>query len=65
MDIQRIQQVEIREVWPHEAYDFTTWLEENIDVLDDGPASLFAGPGSTSSGDGWTFRRRSSRSKHA
>ena len=35
MEIQRIEQVKIRDVWPHEAYDFTTWLEQNIDVLND------------------------------
>lgn len=39
MEIQRIQRVNIRDVWPHEAKDFTTWLAENIDVLDDGLAS--------------------------
>lgn len=33
MDIRRIKQINLRDVWPHEAYDFTTWLEENIDVL--------------------------------
>ena len=33
--IQRIEHVEIRDVWPHEAHDFTTWLEQNIDVLND------------------------------
>ena len=31
--IGRIQRVRLREVWSHEALDFTTWLEENIDVL--------------------------------
>ena len=31
--IGRIQRVGLREVWSHEALDFTTWLEENIDVL--------------------------------
>jgi len=25
----------LREVWKHEALDFTTWLVENIDVLSD------------------------------
>ena len=39
MEIQRIQRVNIREVWPHEARDFTTWLAENIDILDDDLAS--------------------------
>ena len=31
--IGRIQRVRLREVWSHEALNFTTWLEENIDVL--------------------------------
>ena len=31
--IGRIQRVRLRRVWSHEALDFTTWLEENIDVL--------------------------------
>lgn len=33
--IGRIQRVELRKVWSHEARDFTTWLEKNIDVLED------------------------------
>ena len=28
-----LQRVPLDEVWPHEAHDFTPWLEENIDVL--------------------------------
>ena len=39
MEIERIQRVKIRDVWPHEAKDFTTWLAENIDILDDDLAS--------------------------
>lgn len=31
--IGRITRVPLREVWKHEALDFTTWLEENIDIL--------------------------------
>lgn len=31
--IGRIERVGLREVWRHEAFDFTTWLEDNIDVL--------------------------------
>ena len=31
--IGRLRRVSLREVWPHEAHDFTPWLEENIDVL--------------------------------
>ena len=28
-----LRRVALREVWPHEAQDFTPWLAENIDVL--------------------------------
>ena len=35
MEIARISKTPVREVWPHEAYNFTTWLQENIDLLDD------------------------------
>ena len=33
--IGRLQRVPLREVWHHEALDFTTWLERNLDVLND------------------------------
>jgi len=33
--IGKIKRVSLREVWKHEAYDFTQWLEDNIDVLND------------------------------
>ncbi len=33
--IERIQRVALRNVWKHEAHDFTVWLEANIDVLTD------------------------------
>jgi len=33
--IGKILRVKLREVWKHEALDFTTWLEENVDVLND------------------------------
>ena len=32
-DVGRITRVPLREVWPHEALDFTCWLQENIEVL--------------------------------
>lgn len=31
--IGKLQRVALREVWKHEAYDFTQWLQDNIDVL--------------------------------
>lgn len=33
--IERLERVPLREVWKHEALDFTKWLEENIDVLNE------------------------------
>ena len=35
MSIGRITRVALRDVWKHEAADFTTWLVDNIDVLND------------------------------
>ena len=31
--IGKLERVPLREVWKHEALDFTQWLQENIDVL--------------------------------
>lgn len=31
--IGKLERVGLREVWKHEAYDFTQWLQDNIDVL--------------------------------
>lgn len=31
----KIRRLDLRDVWRHEAYDFTAWLEQNIDVLND------------------------------
>ena len=33
--IGKIDRVPLRKVWPHEASDFTKWLEENIEILND------------------------------
>ena len=31
----QLQRVDLREVWPHEATDFTRWLKENLGVLNE------------------------------
>src|SRR5215213_9014899 len=31
--IGKLERVPLREVWKHEAYDFTQWLQDNVDVL--------------------------------
>lgn len=33
--IGKLERVPLREVWAHEAYDFTQWLENNIDVVNE------------------------------
>ena len=33
LELGTLEQVEVRQVWPHEAYDFTPWLAENLDKL--------------------------------
>lgn len=33
--IGKLERVPLREVWKHEAYDFTQWLQQNIDILND------------------------------
>lgn len=33
--IGKIQRVPLREIWKHEAQDFTRWLRDNVDVLND------------------------------
>ncbi|HUW13543.1 MAG TPA: DUF4268 domain-containing protein, partial [Anaerolineae bacterium] len=33
MHISRLESVSLRELWPDEARDFTTWLAENLDFL--------------------------------
>ena len=34
-NIGKIKRVKLREVWKHEAKDFTTWLQDNIEILND------------------------------
>ena len=33
--IGKIERVKLRDVWKHEAYDLTRWLQDNIDVLNE------------------------------
>ena len=33
MSIGKLERLPLRQVWKHEALDFTTWLEDNVDVL--------------------------------
>lgn len=35
LNIGRLQRVSLREVWKHEALDFTQWLQNNIEVLNE------------------------------
>jgi len=50
--IGRIERVPLRDVWKHEASDFTKWLEENIDILaDELDIELSSAERETSAGD--------------
>jgi hypothetical protein len=33
MNVSKLELVSIRDAFPHEAHNFTVWLEENIDAL--------------------------------
>ena len=33
--IGKIERVKLRDVWKHEAFDLTRWLQDNIDVLNE------------------------------
>ena len=33
--IGKIRRVPLREVWKHEAKDFTTWMQDNVEILND------------------------------
>jgi hypothetical protein len=35
VSIGRLRRVPLREVWPHEALDFTVWLQDNLEVLNE------------------------------
>ena len=42
--IGQLDRAALRQVWPHEALDFTTWLERNLDVLNHGLDITLSGP---------------------
>jgi hypothetical protein len=42
--IGKIEKVPLRQVWKHEALDFTTWMEDNIDVLNTVLGREFSNP---------------------
>ena len=33
--IGKIERIKLRDVWKHEALDLTTWLQENIEILNE------------------------------
>ena len=35
LHIGRLERVPLRDVWKHEAYDFTQWLQDNVEVLNE------------------------------
>jgi hypothetical protein len=41
--IAKLQQLPLREVWEHEATNFTPWLEENLDILSDAIGPTLSG----------------------
>lgn len=52
MDIGKMERVVLREVWPHEAHGFTTWLRDNLDILGDTIAlELTGGESEQAAGD--------------
>lgn len=47
--IGKIERVPLREIWKHEAYDFTTWLSENISIIDEAIGISLSNPESEQS----------------
>ncbi len=41
VELSRLEAVDLREVWKHEASDFTPWLADNIDELGACSASIW------------------------
>ena len=42
--IGKIERVALRYLWKHEAYDFTAWLQDHIDVLNDASGLSLSNP---------------------
>ena len=47
--IGKIERVPLRDIWKHEAYDFTSWLQDNIDILNDALGLSLSNPESEQS----------------
>jgi len=45
----KIERVPLRDIWKHEDYDFTSWLQDNIDVLNDALGLSLSNPESEQS----------------
>ena len=59
--IGKIARVPLRDVWKHEAYDLTRWLEQNIDVLSDAVGLSLANPEREQAAGTFSVRSRSRR----
>ena len=44
MKIDKITSVRLREIWKHEAHDFTVWMTENIEVLNEATGLKLSNP---------------------
>jgi hypothetical protein len=39
--LEKLKRLDVKELWKHEAHDFTPWLEENIKMLSEAVGPLF------------------------
>lgn len=44
MELSKIEKMELRDIWKHESYGFTKWLQDNIDVLSDALGITLSNP---------------------